>query len=129
MNKSEESKRTHPRWPLCEQDTQLPAAMQQGGIAVKLHHSWLFNYFICRAVVKDISVGGAGMLVPNEHKLPGKVRVAFNDSNAFIGTIRYTYPVTEKLNFVGIEWQKKDELRRIELVAELQKQANYTTTL
>ncbi|MBE0378075.1 PilZ domain-containing protein [Pseudoalteromonas prydzensis] len=123
MNKFAKSKRSHPRWSLFNASREIPAAMQQGGIAVKLHHPWFFNYFLCRAVIKDISVGGAGILVPSEHRLPRKIRVSFNSTNSFIGIIKYTRTVTEKLNFVGIEWQAKDELKRIELVAELQKQA------
>lgn len=129
MKKLFNSKRSHPRWPLYRTSSDIPEAMQQGGIAVKLHHPWFFNYFLCRAVIKDISVGGAGILVPNEHRLPRKIRVAFNDNNGFVGLVKYTRTVTEKLNFVGIEWQSKDELKRIELVAELQKQARQALTL
>ncbi|MBU2926107.1 PilZ domain-containing protein [Colwellia sp. 4_MG-2023] len=115
-----ENQRLYKRWYLNHKDEHLSLAIQRSGIAVKLKHPWLFGYQICQGVIKNVSVGGAGLLVPAEKKLPKRVVVAFNQIESFTGLVKYSKSINEQLKFVGLEWATKNEQERMDLVANLQ---------
>ena len=120
MTEELDAKRRHyKRWPLNEKDEHLPLPQQQSGIAVTIHHYWLFNRLICRAVIKDVSFGGAGLLVPAEKKMPNKITVMFSKDKRLSGLIKHRELVSEKLQFLGIEWTSKNEQQKSELFTEL----------
>ncbi|WP_159817216.1 PilZ domain-containing protein [Colwellia sp. 20A7] len=115
-----ENERNYKRWYLNHKDEHLSLAIQRSGIAVKLKHPWLFGYQICQGVIKNFSVGGAGLLVPAEKKLPKKVVVVFNQIDSFTALVKYSKSINDQLKFVGLEWATKNEQERIDLVASLQ---------
>ncbi|MCQ8877497.1 PilZ domain-containing protein [Pseudoalteromonas shioyasakiensis] len=124
MDKDYQNERSYKRWALNTQDEHLPLSLQRSGIAVSLRHPWLFNYHICRGVIKDVSFGGAGLLLAAEKKLPKRLIVVFNKSTRLSGVIKYSKVVNEQLQFVGIEWVTKSEQKKADLLAQLQVQPN-----
>jgi hypothetical protein len=120
QGKEKDNERNYKRWYLNHKDEHLSLAIQRGGIAVKLKHPWLFGYQICQGVIKDVSVGGAGLLVPAEKKLPKRVVVVFNQLYSFTGLVRYSKSINDQLKFIGLEWVTKSEQERMDLVVSLQ---------
>ena len=115
-----ENERNYKRWYLNQKDEHLSLTIQRTGLAIKVKHPWLFRYEICRGVIKDFSVGGAGLLVPAEKKLPRKIIISFNQLYSFTGLIKYSKSINDQLKFIGVEWTTKSEQERMDLVTNLQ---------
>lgn len=102
--------RLHRRWYLGRED--LPTEQQSGGVAVTLYRNLFFPWPLCKAIVKDVSLGGAGALVPADKKVPGKVKVVFAEGMSLTARIVHRQPISEKLLFLGLDWTREPDSKR-----------------
>ncbi|WP_215396171.1 PilZ domain-containing protein [Rheinheimera oceanensis] len=100
-----------------------PHETQTKGIAVKLWQSGLFGSQICQAVVKDISLGGAGLLAPLTKTVPDIVMVEYDNQFKIKAEVVYRRQVSDKLVFLGISWLDAKREQRLNLLRRLSKKA------
>ena len=84
-----------------------PRKLQSQGVPAKLLRGPLFNFMLCHAVLKDISVGGAGVLVPSAKEIPDKVRVSIADKLNLKARVVRRQQISEELMYLGIVWAKE----------------------
>lgn len=125
MNNQPETKRSYKRWSLNPKDSYEPEAIQRGGVGVQLLRNFFIDISICHAVAKDISIGGVGLLVPAEKKIPDKLTVVFDENSRLTGKVMYRREVNVKLIFLGVEWTTKNEKKKSTIIARLQQQAQF----
>lgn len=113
--------RKYLRWYFCTANQ--PAETQTKGIAVKLWQSGLFGSQICQAVVKDISLGGAGLLVPLTKTVPDIISVEYHQQLRIKAEVVYRRQVSDKLVFLGISWLDAKRELRLNLLRRLSKKA------
>ncbi|MBU3023125.1 PilZ domain-containing protein [Aestuariibacter sp. A3R04] len=106
--------RKYKRVPLTQETT--PSEMQAKGVPAELLRHSIFNYSICKAVLKDISVGGAGALVPASKKIPNKVRVLIADKITLKAKVAYRNTVNDELIFLGLDWSNESEKKFNEMI-------------
>lgn len=99
-------RREFPRWQFHQVD--VPLAMQSQGIAARVYRQGLlFDRLIAQVVVKDMSLGGAGLLVPSQYPLPKKLLLSIDDADKPLQClIMHRYPVDAALHFVGVSWYR-----------------------
>ena len=99
-----------------------PIEHQAQGISVVLGVGIPFSKPICYGVMKDVSLGGAGILVPAERNIPTN-RVLMIRINGIVakGKLIYQKPLTERLSFVGIHWAETSIKRKVQLYRILRK--------
>ncbi|MCH1929364.1 PilZ domain-containing protein [Shewanella sp. A25] len=95
---------------------EAPKELQHDGYAVKLHWPWILEWFGCSAIMKDVSLGGCGVLVPIEKNVPKRVMVQLNDETRLKAIVVYRKEVSPKLMFLGIDWGNESEANRHEAV-------------
>jgi hypothetical protein len=96
---------------------------QSKGIAVRVLRDSLFGGEIGFAVVKDMSIGGSGLLVPTLDKVPDKFWVMYDNDIKVKAMVRYRKKVNDKLEFLGLQWLGKDYAIRLRLLRRLRRQA------
>ncbi|HEY0924362.1 PilZ domain-containing protein [Rheinheimera pacifica] len=116
-----EASRKYLRWYFSAQSQ--PVAIQSKGIAVKLWQSGLFGSQICQAVVKDMSLGGAGLLAPLAKTVPDIVMVEYDNQFKIKAEVVYRRQVSDKLVFLGISWLDAKREQRLNLLRRLSKKA------
>jgi len=104
-------------------DPQQSLQTQTKGIAVKLKRLGWFGGEIGSAVVKDMSLGGAGLLAPLKDKVPEQFWVLYDKSTQVKAKVRYRTAINDKLEFLGLEWQGKDKAVRLKLLRKLRRRA------
>ena len=118
-----ETKRNFKRWNLNPKDAYEPESVQRGGIAVELLRDFIIDISLSHAVAKDISLGGVGLLVPAEKKIPKRFIVVFDEYSRLTGQIMYRRQINDKLIFLGVEWVTKNSNKRSVIVKRLQEKA------
>ena len=113
--------RKYLRWYFCTANQ--PLETQTKGIPVKLRQSGLFGSQICQAVVKDMSLGGAGLLVPLAKTVPDIVMVEYDNQFKIKAEVVYRRQVSDKLVFLGISWLDAKREQRLNLLRRLSKKA------
>ena len=99
--------RKYKRVPLTEEI--CPSEFQAKGVPAKLLRNSIFNFSICKAVLKDISIGGAGALVPAAKKIPNKVKVLIADKMTLNAKVVHRKVVSDELIFLGLDWSNESE--------------------
>ncbi|GAA0561412.1 MULTISPECIES: PilZ domain-containing protein [Rheinheimera] len=100
-----------------------PHETQTKGIAVKLKQPGLFGSQLCQAVVKDISLGGAGLLAPLSKAVPDMLVVEYDSETRIKAEVIYRRAVSDKLEFLGISWLDTKREQRLRLLRRLSKKA------
>ncbi len=113
--------RRYLRWYFCT--ATLPHEQQAQGIPVKLYQSGLFGNQICLAVLKDISLGGAGILVPLSRPVPDLITVEYDSETRISAEVVYRRQVSDKLIFLGLSWRDHKREQRLRLLRRLSKKA------
>jgi hypothetical protein len=113
--------RKHYRWYFNDEKT--PQEKHSRGVEVHVHRSGVFRLYICRAIMKDMSIGGAGLLVPTNQKIPDAISVAYDGKTHAKGQVVYRRAESEKLMFIGVEWVSADYQRTLALLRKLSKKA------
>jgi hypothetical protein len=96
---------------------------QTKGIAVKLKKPGWFGGEIGSAVVKDMSIGGAGLLAPLKDKVPDLFWVFYDKTTKVKAKVCYRKAVTDKLEFLGLQWLGNDKAVRLALLRKLRRRA------
>lgn len=86
-----------------------PKELQVKGVPAKLLRRRFFNFSICKAVLKDISVGGAGALVPASKKIPNNVKVLIANKMSLNAKVVRRKLVSDELMFLGLDWSGESE--------------------
>lgn len=97
--------------------------LQTKGISVRLLRSSWFGGEIGLAVVKDMSIGGCGLLVPTLDQVPDKFWVMYDNDIKVKALVRYRKKVNDKLEFLGLQWLGKDYAVRLKLLRRLRRMA------
>lgn len=121
MRTNSDAARRYLRWYFCTAN--LPHEQQAQGIAVKFYQPGLFGKQICLAVLKDISLGGAGVLVPLSRAVPDMVTVEYNNDTRINAAVVYRRQVSDKLVFLGLSWRDHKRQQRLKLLRQLSKKA------
>jgi hypothetical protein len=104
-------------------DPQQSLQTQTKGIAVKLKRLGWFGSDIGSAVVKDMSMGGAGVLAPLKDNVPDQFWVLYDKNAKVKARVCYRKAITDKLEFLGLEWQDNDSSVRLKLLRKLRRRA------
>lgn len=91
---------------------QTPADEQHDGIAVQLYWPLVIEWYVCNAIMKDVGLGGAGLLVPQDKKVPSRLIVEIASTIRIKGRVVYRRPVSERLQFIGIDWRREADSKR-----------------
>ncbi|WP_185714233.1 PilZ domain-containing protein [Rheinheimera mesophila] len=113
--------RSYYRWYFY--DPQQSLQTQTKGIAVKLKRLGWFGGEIGSAVVKDMSMGGAGLLAPLKDQVPDQFWVLYDKTTKVKARVCYRKTINDKLEFLGLEWQGKDNATRLQLLRKLRRRA------
>ncbi|MDF0535722.1 hypothetical protein PY479_15730 [Shewanella sp. A32] len=89
-----------------------PADEQHDGIAVLLYWPLVIEWYVCNAIMKDVGLGGAGLLVPLEKKIPSRLVVEIDGSVRIKGRVVYRRAISERLQFIGIDWRREADNKR-----------------
>lgn len=121
MQINSDASRRYLRWYFCT--ASLPHEQQAQGIPVKFYQSGLFGKQICLAVLKDISLGGAGVLVPLSRPVPELITVQYDKDTRIEAAVVYRRQVSDKLVFLGLSWRDNKRQQRLKLLRKLSKKA------
>ncbi|HEX5793009.1 MAG TPA: PilZ domain-containing protein [Rheinheimera sp.] len=113
--------RRYLRWYFCTANQ--PHESQTQGIAVKLKQPGLFGSQLCLAVVKDMSLGGAGLLVPLSKTVPDTIVVEYDSQTRIKAEVVYRRRVSDKLEFLGISYLDTKREQRLHLLRRFSKKA------
>ena len=113
--------RKYLRWYFCTANQ--PHEVQTKGVPVKLLQSGLFGNQICLAVVKDMSLGGAGLLAPVSKTVPDLIVVKYDEQTRIKAEVVYRRQVSDKLVFLGLSWLDAKREQRLNLLRRLSKKA------
>lgn len=103
----ETGKRFYPRWYF--HDPEIPFEEQTSGIAGEVRRSGvLYDPFIGRIVIKDMSLGGIGFIAPSRYNLPRRVVVVVGKTYPLMCEILHRHPVSPSLTFYGASWYRMD---------------------
>ncbi|GIU51139.1 MULTISPECIES: hypothetical protein [Shewanella] len=112
-----EDNRDHVRLSLRDSKEELSQACD--GISVKLHKKgWFLMEEIGIANIKDMSLGGVGLITPLTLELKQEVWVEIQQS-FFAFTIMRQYPINQKLNFIGGKWNSNYQKKINKLLVEI----------
>ncbi|MCL1073460.1 hypothetical protein [Shewanella dokdonensis] len=89
-----------------------PTDEQHDGIAVQLYWPLVIEWYVCNAIMKDVGLGGAGLLVPLDKKIPSRLIVEIASTIRIKGRIVYRRQVSERLQFIGIDWRRETDSKR-----------------
>lgn len=113
--------RKHLRWYFAA--ATQPPETQASGVPVKLKEDRWFGRSICQGVVKDISLGGAGILVPSSKQIPDMLITIYDSTTRIKAEVIYRRPVSDKLTFLGLRWVTSDREKHLRLLRRLSKKA------
>lgn len=119
MNSENETKRKHARWYFWSPNE--PFGTQTNGLAVEIRKVSWFKRKIGHAVIKDISLGGAGILVSNRVNVPSRIIVITPNLSEFYADVIYQRKEGDNFTFLGITWADSNDDERLELIAHVQK--------
>ena len=73
--------------------------------------------------MKDISLGGAGLLAPLSKAVPDVLVVEYDSETRIKAEVIYRRAVSDKLEFLGISWLDTKREQRLRLLRRLSKKA------
>ncbi|MDN2480127.1 PilZ domain-containing protein [Vibrio agarivorans] len=128
MKSDNEAKRKYIRWYFWMPEE--PFKSQASGLAVQLKQpGWFRHKTLGRAVIKDISMGGAGVLVSNRIEVPDKIMVSIPDGDEFSADVVYQRDEGELFTFLGITWSDTNDEKRMALINQVQELTNLESRL
>lgn len=124
MNRSYENQRKYHRWYLCTQ--QESPEQQSQGVSIEIRGGSRFGRKVGRAIIKDISLGGAGILLSAKQPIPEVFRLVYQNSYSSKAEVVYRRPLNGHLIFCGIRWYESNRHKRLKmlrLLRQLKRQA------
>ena len=95
-------------------------AEQAHGLPIKLYHKGWLGRYIGSAVLKDISAGGAGIIVPAQHILPEILVVVYEQSLHLKAEVVYSRKISSRLIFIGVKWSDLGSKKLARLITFMQ---------
>lgn len=105
------------------ESTKQPTELQSRGVALKLYPATLFGSEICHSILKDISFGGAGLLVPSSAQIPEQILLVYTERHKLKAKVVYKRQINDKLVFLGVCWMPGKEQFVLQLLRALSKKA------
>lgn len=97
-------RREFPRWYFYNPFTELED--QISGISASIKVSgWWFDRFLANVIIKDLSLGGAGFIVPNHIKIPDKIIITLEDKYKIECDILHRRRLNRYIQFCGARWE------------------------
>lgn len=78
---------------------------QSSGLAVQLYNKGFFGKLICLGVLKDISEGGAGVLIPRHQPINDDVVIQLGKKFKLDVDVCYRRTISQRLEFIGFRWR------------------------
>jgi len=113
MNTEEKQLRRYQRWYFNAK--QAPLTQQSHGVPAEISTA-LVGQAISRAILKDVSAGGAGILIPSVNRLPRYICLKSEELGSTRGEVVYRRRVSSQLEFIGIRWYWMSTKRRIHIL-------------
>lgn len=108
-------RREFPRWHLS--DDSVPLELQSRGLPAQLWGSGLlFDKLIGQVVIKDLSMGGAGVLAPSRYRVPNKVRLALAGAPPLGAVVMHRRRIGESLVFYGLQWRRVRQQHLLDII-------------
>ncbi|KFZ38182.1 hypothetical protein HR45_06695 [Shewanella mangrovi] len=117
MSSRQQNLRLYKRHPLSRELT--PEEQQHDGIAVKLYWPAILEWFGCNAIMKDVGLGGSGLLVPLEKKVPSHIIIEVDETVRLKGKVVHRRQISEKLFFLGIDWRREPDSKRRRMLKQV----------
>jgi len=93
------------RWQF--QSKSIPLIYQTKGVPIKIYRRFLFmDFFLSKAVAKDISIGGVGFVI--SRKLGHKFVVRWPNGVKVLCTEKHHFDIGHKLTFYGVSWEESE---------------------
>lgn len=105
------------------ESSKQPTELQSRGVALKLYPTTLFGSEICHSILKDISFGGAGLLVPSSARIPEQLLLVYSERHKLKAKVVYRRQINDKLTFLGVRWLPGKEQFVLTLLRTLSKKA------
>lgn len=103
-NDDASSRREFPRWYFYNPFTELED--QISGISASIKVSgWWFDRFLANVIIKDLSLGGAGFIVPNHITIPDKIIITLEDKYKIECDILHRRRLNRYIQFCGARWE------------------------
>lgn len=98
-------RREYPRWQLS--DDMVPLQLQSKGLPAQLWGTGLlFNKLIGQVVIKDLSMGGAGLLAPSRYRVPNRISLVLEGAPGLAGEVMHRREIGPSLVFYGVRWRR-----------------------
>jgi|GEM_PF-3212600 len=108
-------RREYPRWHLS--DDSVPLQQQTKGLPAQLWGTGLlFDRLIGQVVIKDLSMGGAGLLAPSSYRVPNKISLVLNGTRGLAGVVMHRRPIGSSLVFYGVQWRRVKHKHLLDIV-------------
>lgn len=108
-------RREHPRWQLS--DDSVPLQLQSTGLPAQLWGAGLlFDKLIGQVVIKDLSMGGAGVLAPSRYRVPKKISLVLEGAPGLSGEVMHRREIGPSLVFYGVRWRRVKHKQLLEIV-------------
>lgn len=104
-------------------DPKQPLLVQAKGVSVRLKAVGWFGKDVGFAVVKDMSSGGAGLLVSKKDAVPARFWVCYNRETKVKAQVKYRRAVGDKLEFLGLSWIGAEDQLVLTLLRKLRRKA------
>ncbi|WP_163934471.1 hypothetical protein [Paraferrimonas sp. SM1919] len=112
-------KRQFERYYLTDRDTNI--AMQAAGMPAKILMRGFFNWkTLGPCIIKDVSLGGAGLLSPMLLSPTKKYALETAQGEVIPFIIAHEKAVNKKLNFYGVSWENSSSNHVKKLIANAQ---------
>jgi hypothetical protein len=93
------------RWQF--ESKSIPLIYQTKGVPIKIYRRFLFmDFFLAKAVAKDISIGGVGFVV--SRKLGRKFVICWPNGKRILCTEKHHFDIGKKLTFYGVAWSEHE---------------------
>ena len=101
---SDSSQREFPRWYFYNPFTELED--QISGISATLKTpSWWFDRFLANVIIKDLSFGGVGFIVPNHVQIPPHLILSLENKYSLKCEILHHRRLNRYISFYGARWE------------------------
>ncbi|MEZ8825687.1 PilZ domain-containing protein [Vibrio amylolyticus] len=122
MKSDNESKRKYTRWYFWLPQESFDR--QTNGLAVKIYQRNWFKRKLAHAVIKDISHGGAGILVSKNVLVPNEIIIQIDSKKEFLAEVVYQRKEGEQFKFLGVTWLDDNDDFILELIRQVQNVTN-----
>lgn len=104
MEDSSRGRREFPRWYFYNPFTGLEDQISGINATIKIP-GWWFDRFLANVIIKDLSLGGSGFIVPNHVQIPDRLRLSFEDKYNIECEVLHRRKLNRYIQFCGVRWE------------------------